>query len=235
MVSPSRTRSATGSPLGRAIKLLDRHYGRNTSVSPRDPFELLLWEYVAYLTDDADRASAYATLCQRVGITPQRIASAPVAVLESICRSGGAIGARTRADRMRLAALRVLDEFAGTLGPVLRLPYAESVRILKSFPSIGSPGADKILLLTGAQPVLALDSNALRVLLRLGYGKAHKSYAASYRSAQKAAMLQVTGPVSSLQEASRLLRRHGQELCRRNEPLCSACPLRPACHYAQLR
>ena len=42
--------------------------------------------------------------------------------------------------------------------------------MLKKFPAIGDPGVDKILLLTRTEPVMALDSNGLRVLVRLGFG-----------------------------------------------------------------
>ena len=44
-------------------------------------------------------------------------------------------------------------------------------RALKRFPGIADPGADKLLLFAGVTPYLALDSNGLRVLLRLGYGE----------------------------------------------------------------
>ena len=43
-----------------------------------------------------------------------------------------------------------------------------SEKALKRFPSIGDPGAEKILLFTRSYPVMALDSNGLRVLCRVG-------------------------------------------------------------------
>jgi endonuclease III len=36
-------------------------------------------------------------------------------------------------------------------------------------------------------------------------------------------------------EAHLLLRRHGQELCRRSEPACAKCPLAGECRYYQER
>jgi endonuclease-3 len=85
--------------------------------------------------------------------------------------------------------------------------------------------------LVPAFPALALDSNGLRVLLRLGFGKEEKSYAKSYRSAREAAQAQLESDFDVLIEAHQLLRRHGQELCKRNEPRCDACPLRKECAY----
>lgn len=213
------------------IRALGRHYGPERSRAPKDPFHLLLWEYVAYLADDAARASAFAELKATVGLRPSEVAAAPLAVLATIARLGGSIAVAQRASRMRDVAATVRDTWRGSLRGVLRLPYAEARRVLKAFPSIGPPGADKILLLTGSQPILALDSNALRVLLRLGYGREHKSYATSYASAQSAAMESLPGTVPSLSTAFLLLRRHGQELCRRSHPSCTICPLRSSCPF----
>jgi endonuclease-3 len=69
------------------------------------------------------------------------------------------------------------------------------------------------------------------VLLRLGFGKEEKSYAKSYRSAQEAASAEIPESLGARIEAHLLLRRHGQELCKRNHPRCEACPLRPDCAY----
>ena len=62
------------------------------------------------------------------------------------------------------------------------MPLARARRLLRRFPGIGEPGADKVLLFSRTQPVFALDSNGLRTLLRLGYGREVKSYPATYRS-----------------------------------------------------
>jgi len=220
-----------GSSLKQLIATLGRHYGPTPSRAPKDPFQLLMWEYVAYLADDETRAAAFATLNATVGLKPSEIAAAPLPVLAAIAGLGGAIAVAQRAQRMRDAAVTVRDTWKGSLRGVLKLPYAEARRALKSFPSIGPPGADKILLLTGSQPVLALDSNALRVLLRLGYGHEHKNYATSYASAQSAAMEALPKTIPALTTAFLLLQHHGRELCRRNHPSCTMCPVRTSCPF----
>jgi endonuclease-3 len=68
----------------------------------------------------------------------------------------------------------------------LRQPLPEAKKALKKFPSIGDPGAEKILMLSRSYPVLALESNGLRVLLRIGFAEEKKSYSASYRGVQQA-------------------------------------------------
>jgi endonuclease-3 len=81
--------------------------------------------------------------------------------------------------------------------------------------------------------VFALESNGLRVLLRLGFGEEKKSYSMTYRLVQKAAEEGLDMDYSFLIEAHLLLRRHGQELCKRSKPVCRKCPLGPDCEFNQ--
>jgi endonuclease III len=189
----------------------------------------LLWEQVAYLADDVERLAAYQLLEKRVGTTPEEILSAPPSVLRAVTRRGGAIAVNQRADRLYAIADRVATVWSGDLNRVLELPYAAARRELTKYPSIGEAGADRILLLCGAQPVLGLDSNALRVLVRLGYGSESPQWAKTYRSAKSAAEPEVALRVPARQRAYLLLRQHGQTLCRRTAPSCHECPLRPDC------
>ena len=77
---------------------------------------------------------------------------------------------------------------------------------------------------------LAPDSNALRVLLRLGYGDESKNYAKTYRSAVNATNAELRD-AKFAQRAHILLRRHGQEVCKRSAPRCEVCPLRGECAW----
>jgi len=124
-----------------------------------------------------------------------------------------------------------LSEFDGDLEAALDAAPQGAMRNLKKFPGIGDPGAEKILLFSRRRAVLALDSNGLRVLLRLGYGTEGKSYAASYRSAQEASRPEWKSDFDWLIGAHQLLRRHGQQLCKAKHPRCEACPLRQDCAY----
>src|SRR5207249_2069819 len=90
------------------------------------------------------------------------------------------------AKKLRNCARILLEEFDGDLRPVLKLPFPKAKKALQKFPGIGEPGAEKILLFTRSYPVLPLESNGLRVLLRLGFGGEKESYATTYRLVQKA-------------------------------------------------
>src|SRR5262245_2223159 len=214
--------------LAAIVDRLERHYGAPEGPPTSDAFELVLLENVAYLVDDRKRSEACATLKSRVGTRPERILAASTAALRQATSRG--ILADDRVGKLLRCAEVAVKHFPTGLDDVIRRPFTEARKALTKFPSIGEPGAEKILLLTGAHPVLALDSNALRVLLRLGYGEEKKAYAASYRSAQAVAAKELPADPRPLRRAHLLLRRHGQELCRRTKPRCPDCPVPARCN-----
>lgn len=137
------------------------------------------------------------------------------------------------AEKLLTIAKIAHEEFQSDLGSVLRKPLPQARKALKRFPSIGDPGADKILLFTRSYPVMALDSNGVRVLCRVGFAEEQKNYSATYRLVQDAIRGQLPKDYDSLIRAHQLLRQHGQELSKRSKPRCSECPIRDACNYGQ--
>jgi endonuclease-3 len=192
-----------------------------------EPWELILWENVAYLADDGKRSEAMTVLRESVGIRPEEILTAPQDQLLEV--AGRGIVPEQSTLKLRKCAEIALREFSGDLRGILKQPLPQALKALKKFPGIGDPGAEKILLFCKKLPVLALESNGLRVLLRLGFGKEDKSYAATYRNVRVAVQDQVVSEFPWLIQAHQLLRQHGQELCRRTRPLCDRCPLARDC------
>jgi endonuclease-3 len=192
---------------------------------------MVLWENVAYLAGDEQRKQALQTLKKRVGTEPAQILSAPDELLLEVTRHG--ILADQFAKKLRKCAQIALKEFDGDLRPALQQPLAKAKKALQRFPGIGEPGAEKILLFCRTFPLMALESNGLRVLLRLGFGEEKKSYATTYRLVQRAVEGELNRDYSWLIQAHLLLRHHGQELCRRSEPRCDQCPLAPGCAFPQ--
>jgi len=213
-----------------AIDKLRNFYGRPKPPNVTDPLGLILLENVAYLVSDERREQAFNALCERVGLSPPEILTAHEERLMDVARLGGMHPA-ARVEKLRRIAQIALQEFDGDLDEVVKQPISQAKKSLKKFPGIGDPGAEKILLFSKTQPVLALDSNGLRVLLRLGYGEERKSYAATYRSAQEAIASELRRDFDWLIASHQLLRRHGQELCKTAEPLCASCPLKSSCRY----
>jgi endonuclease III len=214
------------------IKALQKLYGQPKPPQIKDPLELILWENVAYLVDDEKRAAAFTVLKKKVGTSAPQILKAQDAQLTEATRLGGMLP-EMRAQRLREIAEIAHWVFKDDLKSVLKKPLAEAKKALKKFPSVGDPGAEKILMMTRSHPVLALESNGLRVLVRVGFAEEKKSYSATYRAVQAALQTQLPSDYDTLIAAHQLLRQHGQELCKRSQPLCDDCPLQKQCHYFQ--
>jgi len=216
--------------LKKIISQLSAHYGPARPPISTDPFELILLENVAYLVTDERREEAFMMLRRRVGTKAHEIVTASNEDILPAAKLGGAQPER-RISRLREIGLIAMNEFAGDVNQVLKLPLPKAKKSLQRFPGIGEPGAEKILLFGRAYPVLGLDSNGLRVLLRLGFGEEKKNYGATYRSVQEAIKDQLSVDYDWLISAHVLLRQHGKELCKTNRPLCEKCPVRKSCAY----
>jgi endonuclease III len=166
-------------------------------------------------------------LKKTVGLRPKEILSASAESLWQVARFG--IKPELRVPVLRECAKVALEEFGGDVREALSLSQKEAMKKLRKFPSIGEPGAEKILLFTGTAPLFALESNGLRALLRLGYGKEARSYGTTYRSVREAVDPEIVSECKWLVRAHLLLKRHGQETCRRSQPACEICPVDEGC------
>jgi endonuclease III len=211
------------------IDRLAKLYGKPAPPTVTEPFAMILWENVAYLANDAKRAEAFAELQAKIGLTPAGIRKAKDSILLPIA-SKGIVPAGT-VEKLRAAAEIARDSFRDDLTPILDKPLPAAKKDLRKFPAIGEPAAEKILLFNQHSPILVMDSNALRVLVRIGYAPEHRNYSTMYKSMQRALAPQLPQDCTALIRAYQLLRQHGQELCKRNAPLCNQCPLRPDCLY----
>ena len=214
------------------IVLLKRHYGVPEVPPAKGPFELVVWENACYLLPDERRLEVFEALREQVGLTAAAIYAASDNILLPIAKRGG-MRPETRVFRWRQIASITLNQFAGDLDCILKLPYAEAKKALKQFPTIGDPGAEKVLLFCGVASGLPLESNGLRVLGRLGWGRLQKNYGATYRSVQDALKPELPTSVARLKEAHLLLRMHGKAICKDSAPLCHQCPVSAECKYAK--
>jgi len=195
---------------------------------------MIVWENAAYLVDDARRAEVFGRIRDRIGLTPRAIAGAPESILIELLHDSG-MRPPDRAARLKRCAALAEEIGAEHLRDTVRTDSPAARKLLKKFPGIGDPGADKILLYNGSARTLAPDSNALRVLVRLGFGKMEKDYGRTYRSAAQETAAELPSGFREIIAARELLRRHGQELCRRTSPRCEACPLSPRCDAFRTR
>lgn len=224
-----RRRGSAGLPdLREVVARLEAAHGSPEPPLASDPFAAAVLENVAYLVDDERRRRVFERLRDAVGITPEALLAVPEAELARLIADGGMLPAHRAAKVKKAAAIAAeigVDELrrqaaAGT-----------GARLLRRFPGIGEPGADRLQLLAHGKRTLAPDSNALRVLVRLGFGAESGDYTIQYRSAAAAVAPQLPPDFDWLLRAHQLLRRHGQEVCKRTAPRCEVCPLTRLCAW----
>jgi len=187
----------------------------------------------------------FEALKQEVGLSPKEILAAAKPKLVKILRLGGIVP-ELRADRLKEVARKVKVEFRGDLKAVLKslLPRGKELaeknlrpakKILQQFPTIGEPSAEKILLFSKLAPVAAVPSANVEVIARLWFGKAGKNYAADYRAGREILNSGLPQSLEARQRAYLLLKKHGQQTCKRSRPKCELCPLTNQCTYVQLQ
>ncbi|HUI81108.1 MAG TPA: hypothetical protein VLY24_24455 [Bryobacteraceae bacterium] len=215
-----------------ALDRLEKHYGKLRPIGPSDPYEMIIYANCGYPANDITCPKGFEPLRREIGLEPKKILAAPNEKLAAITKPGGMLP-DLRAQRLKEIASIVQEDYGGNLASVLKKPLPEAKKALKRFPTIGDPGAEKILLFTKAAPVPAVPGAFTHVLQRLGFGKEAKSYSTGYRSAQEAIRTGLPQECGALIRAYLLFQRHGRELCKRNRPMCRSCPLARECPYFQ--
>lgn len=224
-------------PRTKLAKLLDRLekvYGKPKPPWPTEPYEMVLQRNCGYPQSDALCAKGFQALRKEIGLRPKDILAAPHAKLVEVMRLGGIVP-ELRARRLLEIAARVEGEFGGDLRAVLKKPLPEAKKAFKKFPTIGDPGAEKILLFTRTAPVAAVPSNCVHVLVRLMFGDEKKNYRADYLAAQEAIRAELPEECGAQLRAYLLLKQHGQEICKTTRPRCEECPVSSDCVYFQRR
>jgi endonuclease III len=212
------------------LKRLESFYGIQEPTWPTDPYLFLVWWHCGYPASDAACTKGWQSLNREIGVEPEQLLAADPANLASALRPGGMVP-ELRAMRLKEIAVRVKDEFGGDLRAGLVGPISQVRKILKKFPNIADPGADRILLFAGLAPVAAVPSNCPHVLVRIQRGQERENYGVTYREAQRAIEAEIPQTSDSLVRAYLLLKRHGQELCKRTKPKCEQCPVNTSCAF----
>jgi endonuclease III len=220
-------RSKTRWRLEDATVRLREQQGELPAGPPADPWSQILWENVAYLASDERRAAAFHELETKVGTAPKSILAARSARLRSIGSHG--ILPEASLKKLRDCATLAMDEFDGDPSNMQKMSTDQLRRVLRKFPGIGVPSMERILLYAHRERILPLDSNGLRVVLRLGYGTENADYARTYASVRRSLEGAIPTDFDSLIEAHGRLRAHGKSLCRRSRPICHRCPLAARC------
>jgi endonuclease III len=222
--------SKPGIHLPEILRQLEARYGRQEPNWPVDPYLFLVWWHCGYPASDAACSKGWESLNKEIGVSLQEILAASPAKLARALKPGGMVP-ELRAMRLKEIAARIKDEFEGDLRAALVGPITEVRKKLKKFPNIADPGADRILLFGEIAPVAAVPSNCPHVLVRIQRGLERQNYGVTYREAQQAIEREAPAKFDARTRAYLLLKRHGQELCKRTKPKCAQCPLQSSCAF----
>jgi endonuclease III len=219
--------------LTQLLNTLEAHYGTQSPNWPTDPYLFLVWWHCGYPASDAACAKGWESLKRGIGLDPDRLLAADPSPLALALKPGGMVP-ELRAMRLKEIAARVQNEFGGDLTAALNgLSIPQARAALGKFPNIAGPGADRILLFAGLSPVAAVPSNCPHVLVRIYRrqlpGHEHENYGRDYALAQEIIATEVPATFDARARAYLLLKCHGQQLCKRSSPKCSACPVAPSC------
>jgi endonuclease III len=206
---------------------------------------MIVYLNCGYPASDASCSEGFDALKREVGLSPREILAASKVKLVKLLRLGGIVP-ELRAARMQEIARKVKTEFGGDLKAVLKKRMQEekqqtgkgirgTKKVLQDFPVVGEPSAERILLFSKLAPVAAVPSAFVEVPARLWFGKAGKNYVADYRAARDILNAGLPETFEARQRAYLLLKKHGQQTCKRAKPKCEICPLTGQCAYIQLQ
>ena len=234
--------------LAQVLEILEKTYGPQKPSGPTDPYEMIVYLNCGYPASDGACAKGFDALKREVGVQPKKLLVASKAKLAKLMRRSAIIPA-VCAERLKDIAGRVNHELDGNLTAALQKRMREpkdkpgngsraddlkpAKKILQGFPTIGEPSAEKILLFSGLAPIAAVPSAFVGVPIRLFLGEPGKNYAADYRAAREILDSGLPKTLEARQRAYLLLKKHGQEICKRSKPRCERCPLTAHCAYLQ--
>ncbi|MFQ5838500.1 MAG: endonuclease III domain-containing protein [Thermoplasmata archaeon] len=213
-----------GSTFREVMEILLREYPPEDWSKGMDPFEVLVSVVVSQNTAVANERRALERLRERVGITPQTIARAPLEVLEEALRPAGLH--RSRAPRLKEIARRLLEGHGGDLKRILELPQEQAREALMDIPGVGPKTADVVLSMVVNHLTLPIDTHIWRIANRWEVYQGR-----DYEKAREA--LEAIIPPERRRDAHLSLIRFGRTTCLARRPLCTSCPVQGYCPYFQ--
>ncbi len=215
--------------MNRALLRWFEAHGRDLAFRrTRDPYAILVSEVMLQQTQAARVEPAWAAFVDRFPTVAALAAASPAEVI----RAWGGLGYNGRAVRLRAAAEALLQRHKGRI--------RDDVSALEGLPGVGQYTARAVAAIAFGRAVAAVDTNIGRVIGRVhGLGDSRgggESLPPASSSAGSRAHIQALadGMVHPSRPAdwTHAMMDVGASLCRRRDPLCAECPLRPFCRSA---
>ncbi|MGW8289498.1 MAG: endonuclease III domain-containing protein, partial [Candidatus Bathyarchaeia archaeon] len=137
----------------------------------RDPFEMLIVTIISQNTADRNTARAFKRLSNKFEIKPEVLANAEISSIEDALKTAGLY--RSKSKTIKQVSKIILEEFHGSMQPILALPLEEARKTFIQMPGVGPKTADVVLLFSRGQPTIPVDTHVKRVSKRLGFAPAN--------------------------------------------------------------
>ncbi|HVO97279.1 MAG TPA: hypothetical protein VMT15_04395 [Bryobacteraceae bacterium] len=217
--------------LNQLLDRLEKAYGQQQPNWPTNPYLFLVWWLCGYPASDSACGKGWESLQSNIGTDPEQLLTANPSKMALALKPGGMVP-ELRTMRLKEIAERVQKEFGGDLPRALKaLPIARARTVLKKFPNIADPGADRILLFAGLSPLAAVPSNCPHVLVRIRAGRERENYGVTYKEAQRMIEEETPKTFAARTRAYLILKCHGQQVCKRTNPKCDACVVSSCCAF----
>jgi endonuclease-3 related protein len=187
----------------------------------RTRFEVIVG---AILTQNASWSNverALAQLRREKLLRAAAIEGVPLARLARLIRPSGYF--RQKARKLKAFTRFLREQFRGSLDKLFATRTAELRERLLAVHGIGPETADSILLYAGSHPVFVVDTYTRRILERHGLAKGKDTYEEIRQRFEQS--LPSSPPLFN--EYHALIVHTGKHFCRKREPDCERCALRP--------
>jgi endonuclease III related protein len=187
----------------------------------RTQFEVIVGAILTQNTRWTNVERAIAELRRERLLSVAALERVPAARLARLVRSSGYF--RQKAKKLKTFVQFLREQYQGSLEKMFRAPTAELREQLLRLHGIGPETADSILLYAGSRPVFVVDAYTRRILERHGLAQGTESYE------ELRALFERSLPVNPalFNEYHALIVHTGKHFCRKREPSCEQCALRP--------
>lgn len=194
------------------------HFGPQHWWPGETPFEIMLGAVLTQNTSWRNVSKVIETLKGEGLLSFSALEALPTEVLAEKIRPSGYYNQKAKRLKGLFAAIR---EDSGDLETFLDQDGATLREKLLAVKGIGPETADSITLYAAAKPVFVVDAYTYRILLR------HDLIAddAGYEEIQELFLRKLPTETQLFNEYHALLVRLAKEYCKKNNPLCDACPL----------
>ncbi len=203
-------------------------YHQNAPKNNREKLEIALGAILAQNTQwNPNVVKALVQLKKENLLDIRKLLKADTKKLGKLIRSSGYYN--QKATKLKNFCKYIEHNYKGDISLFFRKDADKLREELLSIRGIGPETADSIILYAAQKPIIVIDAYAKRIISRVGLCPED----VSYEKLQALFQDSLEHNAEIFNEYHALLVEHAKQYCRKQEPLCSACPLLKLCDYGR--